>query len=168
MKLSSLFAVVVVKSLSLVQKRIESIVDSFLARNISSNDMLNSCRVKIYLFHNHFPWNNEDVSKSVETKTNNHQFDRTGFFSLQNEQEKPTPFSRAFRRKNALHDIQVRTSKFNPRAISPQTEQINGLTFSIPFVSIVQIKSTCYTIEMKTFDIKSSYFPSIVLILTDF
>jgi len=30
---------------------------------------------------------------------------------------------RAFRRKKALHDIHVTTSKFNPRALSPHTRQ---------------------------------------------
>lgn len=37
-----------------------------------------------------------------------------------------TDFRRALRRKKALHDIQVTTSKFNPRAISPQTRQTSG------------------------------------------
>ena len=39
-------------------------------------------------------------------------------------ERKPTDRRRALRRKKALHDIHVMTSKFMPRALSPHTRQI--------------------------------------------
>lgn len=53
----------------------------------------------------------------------------------------PTDTRRAFLRKNALHDIQVRTSKFIPRATSPQMRQINmGLIVRL-FVILLNLES---------------------------